>query len=176
VRAQEGRSGRASRWGSFTGGHVPRAGIVHHRLVLFPPGTDSRERRLLRAWLAWPLTGTAAALAAVMVLPVWLPGPVAVLAAASAWGVGYLSLRHAVRRQRGAVLLLDAEYAPATGTRAERARCHRLQSIASTLALAQHAYGHGALSPVEFEALWSRMYDEASGLVVRIPSGSSSPR
>lgn len=33
--------------------------MTRYRLVMFPPGIDGRQRRVLRLWRAWPLWGAA---------------------------------------------------------------------------------------------------------------------
>jgi hypothetical protein len=43
-------------WGSIEVS-PPRYGVSHYRLVVFPPGLDRVERRLLRGWRVWPTWG-----------------------------------------------------------------------------------------------------------------------
>jgi hypothetical protein len=45
-------------WGSL---HISptRYGVTRYRLVVFPPGLSTEQRRLLRVWRAWPTWGTA---------------------------------------------------------------------------------------------------------------------
>lgn len=45
-------------WGSL---HISatRYGVTRYRLVVFPPGLSTEQRRLLRVWRAWPTWGMA---------------------------------------------------------------------------------------------------------------------
>ena len=61
-------------WGSVEVSPT-RHGVTRYRLVVFPPGIDTVERRLLRAWRAWPTCGAALWLVSQIVLGVFLtPG------------------------------------------------------------------------------------------------------
>ena len=43
-------------WGSFSAG-AGRYGVCRYRLVVFPPGISSMQRRRLRLWRGWPVWG-----------------------------------------------------------------------------------------------------------------------
>lgn len=46
------------RWGSLSIS-ATRHGVTRYRLVVFPPGLSTEQRRLLRVWRAWPTWGMA---------------------------------------------------------------------------------------------------------------------
>jgi hypothetical protein len=47
-------------WGSFDA-MVSRYGVRRYRLIIYPPGTTTADRRLARLWRGWPLGGVALA-------------------------------------------------------------------------------------------------------------------
>jgi hypothetical protein len=135
-----------------------------YRLVVFPPGTDDRERWLLRALRWWPLGG---ALAAVFVFGVLsdLAGLSLAVGLTAAFYVGpLLTLRHTLRRRRRDLVVLHAEYVWGPGGVAELARCRRLVSLSSTLIDAEHALDRGELTPVDFQRVWGDVHAQARGL------------
>lgn len=153
-----------SRWGSLAGGPVRVGGRQYH-LVVFPPGTDDRDRRLLRLWRAWPVGGVLLALAALVVLrgPVGLP---AALVVAPVVFLGpLLWLRHTLRRQRRDLVVVHADYLYGTGTPEDLVRCKRLVALGTRLIDAERAFDNGELSPVDFQRIWGEVHAQARGLV-----------
>lgn len=152
-----------SRWGSLAGGPV-RVGGRQYQLVVFPPGTDDRERRLLRLWRAWPVAGALLALAALVVLrrPVGLP---AALVVAPAVFLGpFLWLRRTLRRQRRDLVVVRADYLYGPGTPKDLARCKRVVALGSRLIDAERAFDDGELTPVDFQRIWGEVHAQARGL------------
>lgn len=45
-------------WGSFTI-YPARFGVTRYRLVVFPPGISTPQRRMLKLWRTWPIWGAA---------------------------------------------------------------------------------------------------------------------
>lgn len=162
------------RWGSLHGGQLFYGGR-HYRLVVYPPGTDGRERLLLRAWLACPLTGTISAAVIVLLLTNLVGTPTALAAGAALWVAGYLGLRHQVRRQRSHLCVVHAEYLNGAGTRAEFDRCRQLVDLASTLAAAESAATRDEVSQVEFECLWGVVHAQARALTAPSSRDRSGP-
>lgn len=144
----------------MAGGPV-RMGGRAYRLVVYPPGTDGRERWLLRLWRGWPFGGALLTLVAVGELggPVGLPGAL-VLALALFLGP-LLWLRHTVRRQRRDLAVVRAEYLFGPGTAADLARCKRVVGLSSTLLEAERAFDRGELTPVDFQRIWGDVHAEA---------------
>jgi hypothetical protein len=158
------------RWGSLGGGPV-RFGGRHYRLVVYPPGTDDRERRLLRTAQWWPGAGALLAVTAFGILGDLFGLPVAFALATALYLGPLLALRHVVRRPRRDVSVVHAEYLWGPGTAADLARCRRVVSLSSTLTDAERALDRGALTPVDFQRIWGDVHAEATRLQGRTVSG-----
>ena len=76
---------------------VGRYGVRRYRLIIYPAGTTTADRRLARLWRGWPISGAVLGLLAVMLLGNVAASPDAVLAFAVA---AYVSI--------GALLFLRA--------------------------------------------------------------------
>jgi len=148
------------RWGSLVGGPL-RYGGRAYRLVVYPPGTDDRDRRLLSALEWWPKGGPPFAVVAFAILgdPAGVPTSVG-LAVALFLGP-YLWLRHTVRRQRRDLAVVDADYLLEPATPEELDRCRRLVSMSSTLVDAERAFDRGELTPVDFQRIWGDVHTAA---------------
>ena len=146
-------------WGFFDA-TVSRYGVRRYRLIIYPPGTTTADRRLARLWRAWPITGAGLVLLAVMLLGYVVASPATVLAFAVA---AYVSI--------GALLFLRAGSAQvqvrsmsiilmpkAADVRARR-RHTEWQSLIHMLTRADQMLTAGAISPVEHEAIWWEAYD-----------------
>ena len=126
-------------------------------LVVYPPGTNTGERALLRLWHQWVFGaagGAIVALAACSGEPWWVGTLVA-----AAWCVGgTVVLRRATRRTRPAVrsltvtLFLGVRPPEATGDVRRLARC------LGVLERAEAALRDGTADPVRFEAAWAEAY------------------
>jgi hypothetical protein len=149
-----------SRWGSLAGGPLPYGGR-EYRLTVYPPGTDDRDRWLLRTLQWWPGGGSLFAFVAFALVggPVGLPASVG-LAAALFLGP-FLWLRHTVRRQRRDLAIVHADYPFDPGTPEDLARCRRLVSLSSTLVDAERAFDRGELTPVDFQRIWGDVHAAA---------------
>src|SRR4051812_28208988 len=151
------------RWGSLVGGPA-RVGGRQYRMVVYPPGTDDRERWLLRLWHGWPGAGALLAVVAFGELD-RLIGPWVALGVALALFLGpVLWLGHTLRRQRRDLVVVHAEYTFGPGTASDLARCKRLVSLSSMLMDAERAFDHGELTPVDFQRIWGDVHAEARGL------------
>jgi hypothetical protein len=148
------------RWGSLAGGPL-RYGGRAYRLVVYPPGTDDRDRRLLQALQWWPRGGPLLAVIAFALLgdPAGLP---ASFGAAGALFLGpFLWLRHTVRRSRRELAIVHADHAVDPGAPADLARCRRVVWLGSTLVDAERAFDRGELTPVDFQRIWGDVHAEA---------------
>jgi hypothetical protein len=148
------------RWGSLVGGSLAYGGR-QYRLVVFPPGTDTRERWLLRVWRWWCFSGALLATVAFGVLdgPAGLP---LTLALAAALFLGpLLWLRQTLRRPRRDVAIVHAELLFGPSATADLARCRRLVSLSSILVDAERALDLGQLTPLDFQLIWGEVHAEA---------------
>ena len=116
-------------WGSFDA-TVGRYGVRRYRLIIYPPGTSTADRRLARLWRGWPITGAALVLLAVMLLGNAAASPDTVLAVAVAAYVSIgalLFLRagpHRVRVRSMSIILM-----PNTADVQERAQVHAMANV-----------------------------------------------
>lgn len=85
-------------WGRYSIRPVGRTLWSSRTLVVFPPGTTTGERLLLRAWHVWPAVGAVVALAA-LVLAVSVPA-VGTTTALLLYGGGFAVLARATRSLR----------------------------------------------------------------------------
>ncbi len=151
------------RWGSLVGGPV-RLGGRHYRLVVYPPGTDERERRLLQTWRWWPYGGALLATTAFGVLSDPVGFPVALVLAATLFLGPFLVLRRTLTRPRRDLVVVHAEYFYGPSAATDLARCRRLVSLGSTLIDAEHALDRGELTPVGFQVIWGDVHSQALAL------------
>ena len=152
-----------------------RLGARHYRLVVLPPGTDTRERWLLRAWHWWPVAGLLPALATAGAVSAetGIPGALGV---ATAFLLGpHLWLRHTVRRARRDLCVVQADLAFGPSGPDDLARCKRLLSLARTATAAERALDRGELTPVEFQRVWGEVHADAR-LLESAARGSSERR
>lgn len=145
-------------WGSFTV-YPTRFGATRYRLVVFPPGIDSRQRRMLRLWRAWPLWGAAlwvvlqiAGAAAGMPETALIGGTMLVIAT----GALTFALTGDLRLQvRSLWAISMAGYSHADVDEG----CALLRALAHTLDRADMELEEDRISPAEHEARWWRVYD-----------------
>lgn len=142
-------------WGSFDA-TMGRYGLRRYRLIIFPPGITSTDRRLLRLWRGWPLGGGAFALFAVMLVG---GGPDSLLVAAAAYLTVGAVLFVLTAGARGGVrsmslILLTEQLGPA-----DRRRYAEWETLVSVLTRADHMLTSGAITVLQHEALWWQAYD-----------------
>jgi hypothetical protein len=127
----------AHAWGSFDA-VVGRYGVRRYRLIIYPPGTSTADRRLARLWRGWPISGAALVLFAVVMSGGVVASPDTVLAL----GVGaYVSV--------GALLFMRA--GPA------RVRVRSMSVV--LMPEADKTLATGAIALVEHEATCWEAYD-----------------
>jgi hypothetical protein len=144
-------------WGSMDIS-LTRYGVTRYRLVVFPPGIDGVERRLLRALRAWPTWGVALWFFAICVCSVFTPWVRFALPSLAWLGIGaYLFARAGALRARVQVLsvtraagLIDPEGA---------AIYAEIKTLVTTLRSADDLRQAGGSSAAEHEAVWWEVYE-----------------
>lgn len=144
-------------WGSAHTSYA-RHGITRRRLVVFPPGINTSQRRRLRLWRGWPLWGAALWLLTEIVLGNHL-GPVAALtiSATSYLAIGITAFVHAgtPRRHVRTCTVLTMDGAPTLKSLTQR---HRIVSLTGALTAADRALASGAITPADHEIIWNTVY------------------
>jgi hypothetical protein len=160
---------QAPRWWAFIvdGLHVwgsidvspSRYGVTRYRLVVFPPGTDTVERRLLRVWRAWPTWGALLWLTTQIVLDAILGAGAALAVSTIAYlGSGAILFgRVNVLRTRVRTLSV-VRIAGYTDSHAA-AMFAELKRLVAALRHADEQRDRGQLSPAAHEAVVWRVYD-----------------
>jgi hypothetical protein len=145
-------------WGSLDIAPT-RLGVTHYRLTVFPPGLDPVERRMLRAWRAWPTWGAVCWLLGQLALgSVATPAADFVVSTAVYLGIGAVLFGRVcgVRSQvRGLCVVRIAGYAD---PRAE-ALYAELCSLTAALDDADARLQQGLLPAAGHEAAWWQVYD-----------------
>lgn len=153
-------------WGS-SDAVVSRYGVRHYRLTVYPPGISTADRRLVRVWRCWPVSGALLGVLALMVLGNAAATPDTVLAATvSAYlGIGaLLFLRAGPARFR--VRSLSIVLMPGSADVNEQHKFVEWQAMVHMLTAADRGLTGGAIAAVEHEAIWWEVYDRLGALHV----------
>jgi hypothetical protein len=146
-------------WGFFDAA-VGRYGVRRHRLVIYPPGISSADRRLARMWRGWPVSGAALGLLAVMLLGNTVAPPAAVLEYVV---TGYVIIGAVLFLRAGPVRVpvrsLSAVLMPLAPDAGERRRHSEWAALVDALTRADRMVAAGAISRVEYEAIWWDAYE-----------------
>ncbi|BBX63138.1 hypothetical protein MSAS_23120 [Mycobacterium saskatchewanense] len=149
----------AYQWGSFDA-TVGRYDVRHYRLIVYPPGTTTADRRLARMWRGWPATGAALGLLAILLLGGAAAPPDTVLRYAV---LTYISIGALLFLRAGPprvhVRSLSAILLPGSADAGERRKYAEWTLVVSMLTQADRALSNGAISLVEREAVWWEAYD-----------------
>ncbi len=151
-------------WGSLDAA-VGRYGVQRDRLVVYPPGSTTADRRMARLWRGWPITGAALGLLAIMLLGHAGASPDKVLALflVAYVGIGALLFLRAgpmrVQVRSMSVILLPNGVDPQ-----ERQRHTECRILADELVRADQLLANGAISFVEHEAIWWDAYDRIEAI------------
>ncbi|WP_319446851.1 MULTISPECIES: DUF6611 family protein [unclassified Mycobacterium] len=145
-------------WGSLDISPT-RYGVTRYQLTVFPPGIDSAERRLLRAWRAWPTWGAVLWLLTQIALgSVASPAMAFIISTAVYLGIGAVLFRRvaSVRTQvRGVCVVRMAGFADPRGAALYAELC----SLTAALDDADTRLQQGVLSAAGHEAAWWQVYD-----------------
>jgi hypothetical protein len=153
----------AHSWGWFeetSALYTARTGVSARRLVVYPPGTSSAERRAIVFRRRWPTVGGLLALVPALVLAP-APAVAAIGAMVAVYVAGFLVAAVATRRVWRECHVIRCSTV-AVGEQYEAYGDERLvtASLASLLAL-ERARDEGRIDEVGFELGWSRVYDLA---------------
>ncbi|WP_144761157.1 DUF6611 family protein [Curtobacterium sp. 9128] len=138
-------------WGRLEDRPVTRAMVSSRTLVVFPPGTDTRERLLLGAWHHWFLVGAVVAVAVIAATSASVAGFVAAMVVDAA---GFVVLGRCTRRVRPLVRTITVTTFHGYGGPEVRGEVQRLLRAHEALTLAEVSVHSGAIAPAEFEAAW----------------------
>jgi hypothetical protein len=145
-------------WGSYDV-KISQYAVRRYRLILYPPGTATADRRLARLQRGWPLGGAVLVLFAIMVGDA-VSSPYTVPAVAIA---AYLSIHVLLSLLAGPkrvhVKSMSLILMPAIAGEYERRQHHDWKSLTHMLTRADDMLSAGAISPVEYEAIWWQAYD-----------------
>ncbi|WP_082956676.1 DUF6611 family protein [Mycobacterium sp. E787] len=151
-------------WGSFDA-TVGRYGVQRDRLIVYPPGSTTADRRMARLWRGWPITGAALGLLAMMLLGDAAASPDKVLAISIAAyvGIGALLFLRAgpIRVQVRSMSVIVLPNSADVQARHSHTEC---QVLADMLIRADQMLATGVISPVEHEAVWWEAYDRLEAL------------
>lgn len=144
-------------WGTFNASPT-RYGVTRYWLVVFPPGIDRVERRLLRAWRAWPTWGGALWLFALCLFNPVAPWPGFAIPTICWLGVGAaLYARVApLRTQVRTRCITRFAGNPDDRSAAEYAE---IKAMVATLRDADRLRAQDLLSAAGHEAVWWQVYD-----------------
>jgi hypothetical protein len=145
-------------WGSYDV-KLSQYAVRRYRLIIYPPGTATADRRLARLRRGWPLAGGVLILFAIMIgdavsMPYTVPA-VAITAYVSI----YVLLSLLAGPKRVQVKSLSLVLIPATTDEDERRRYREWKTLTHMLIRADGMLETGAISPVEYEAIWWQAYD-----------------
>lgn len=147
----------AARWGSVNV-RSERFGITRYRLVVYPPGITTAERRRVRVWRGWPLWGALLWVASLMTLAQLLdPWTGVVLSTALYAATGIVTYLRA-GDLRAKVRTADVMVMPGTRDQGALAACAKIRVLAATMIHADQQLEAGAILPTVHEAIWWHVY------------------
>jgi hypothetical protein len=145
-------------WGSVDVSPT-RYGVTRYRLVVFPPGIDSVERRLLRSWRVWPTWGATLWLLSLIVLSAILPPGVGFAMSTVVYlGTGAV-LFGRVGALNSQVRILSVVRIGGFSDPQTAAMYTELETLADMLYIADALRDQGRLSATGHEAAWWQVYD-----------------
>ncbi|PYY52603.1 hypothetical protein DEJ17_15890 [Curtobacterium sp. MCSS17_011] len=124
---------------------------------MFPPGTTTGERLLLRAWHVWPAVGVVVALAA-LVLAVSVPA-VGTTTALLVYVGGFSVLGRATRALRPRVRSVTVTTFLGDGRREVHGDERLLTGSLDALSILEQALRADRIRPVDFELIWGDVWN-----------------
>jgi hypothetical protein len=145
-------------WG-FYDVKITQYAVRRYRLIIYPPGIATADRRLARLRRGWPLGGAVLVLFAIMIGDaVSSPYTVPAVAIAAYLGIRVL-LSLLAGPKRVHVKSMSLVLMPVTTDDDERRRHNEWKTLTHMLTRADDMLSTGAISPVEYEAIWWQAYD-----------------
>jgi hypothetical protein len=147
-----------------------RYGFQKYRLVLFPPGITTPERRLLRLWRGWPMWGAAMWLVMeIRLAHSFSPGAATLISTSTylAAGAATFALAGTARshvRSLSVVVIEGHDDPRSSAIYAE------LNALVDMLIRADQMRDRGAASTVHHEAGWWQAYDRVGAATERLPN------
>ena len=135
-----------------------RSGFTHHRLEVYPPGTDSIERRQLQRFRHWRVWGALAALVADVIVGSAWHGWQAPLFIAVVYLAGLVLGARATRRLRKGIHGLNVATILVGGTTHVEGDLGLLESCVVELEQLDRRRAEGQIDAVEYERIWTRIY------------------
>jgi hypothetical protein len=135
-----------------------RSGFTHHRLEVYPPGTDSIERRQLQRFRLWRVWGALAAIVAVVIVGSAWHGWQAPLFIAVVYLAGLMLGAHANKRLRQGIHTLNVATILVGGTTHVEGDIGLLESCVVELEQLDRRRAEGQIGPVEYERVWTKIY------------------
>ncbi|MFF1635228.1 DUF6611 family protein [Leifsonia sp. NPDC058248] len=143
-----------------------RSGVSGQRLVVYPPGTNTRERRLLMAHRQWPVYGGLASLAVALVLSPATPG-LALAGMLGLYVVGFAVLSRLTRRLRQACRSVQSSTVMLGGTIRMLGEPRILDACLVSLTVLEGRRDDGEIGEAEFELGWGEVYEALGARTVR---------
>ena len=145
-------------WGSYDV-KISQYAVRRYRLIVYPPGTATADRRLARLRRGWPLAGAALVLLAMMIGDA-VSSPYAVPAVAISAYLGIcVLLSRLAGPKRVHVKSMSIILMPGITDENERRRHTEWKTLTHMLTRADDMLSTGAISPVEHEAIWWQAYN-----------------
>ncbi|MHA7985197.1 DUF6611 family protein [Rathayibacter sp. CAU 1779] len=146
-------------WGRFETRVLDRSGtVVQHVLVVYPPGTNDRERMLLWFARTWPSAGAVAGISAFMCLGDLVPSTILTPVVFTLYGIGLAAALVPSRRIRMLVhRVVVTEVRDARPWCAD-GRTNLIRRAIGVLDDLDRRAEEGTVDPVEYEIEWGRVY------------------
>lgn len=146
---------RPQRWGATT-----------YRIVVYPPGINSEQRRRVRVWRGFYAWGTGLWLASTAILSGFTePWTAVALACAVSLILGAVAFARA-GSLRSAVRTADVTVPVPNPDRALLLRARQVQTIGVTMVRADHRLRDGDISVADHELVWHRAYAQLEHNIV----------
>lgn len=145
-------------WGTIRIGTPDRWGWQQFRLAMYPPGTNSAERRALNFNRNWPLLGSLLCFMVMIALGAAISPAVAGAIAAALWLAGIALGAATTRKTRSATRYVSALIVPKDGKRAVIGELDAIVDAHDDLTQLDQQHTAGLIDEVGYEAGWAAVY------------------
>jgi hypothetical protein len=153
-RITEGRR----RWGVYETGLVDRGGWSRYELCVYPPGTNSRERRLLNIQRNGPVAGAFVAVATLMTLSEFVPVIPLIAAVVGGYGLLVVAGRVTTKSIRRECARMRVVTIPDRGARMAFGDPELLADCWRTMRTADRDLESGSIDMVRYELIWAEVH------------------